>query len=174
MRSQQYESVSTRADEEDDVTVGLSESLTRPTEVPLAASAAIMQVTAPATLPEGYVFETSLGGRVIQVTVPPGGVEEGQKFTVPLPTHVESAVHQKITVPVGAWRDGLFCGNLCNYGVCHPHCWTACCCTTSKLLLPYHTRSPYAANTTCPCHNLPHSSHLMFHFICMPQLPRLR
>ena len=91
-----------------------------------------MQVTAPATLPEGYVFETSLGDRLVRVTVPTGGVEQGQVFTVPLPTDVESAVHQTIQVPVGHFRDGLFCGNLCNYGVCHPHCWTACCCTTSK------------------------------------------
>ena len=111
---------------------GLTASLTRPAAVPRAKSTALMQVTAPATLPEGYVFETFLGERLVQVTVPPGGVEEGQVFTAPLPSDVESAVHNKIQIPVGHWRDGLFCGNLCNYGVCHPHCWTACCCTTSE------------------------------------------
>ena len=142
MSSQQgYEPVSTSVGADDGrFGTDLSQSLTRPEAVPRAtASTALMEVTAPATLPEGYVFKTTLGDRVIQVTVPPGGVEEGQRFTAPLPTDVESAVHRKIQIPVGHWRDGLFCGNLCNYGVCHPHCWTACCCTTSKYLL-FHIR----------------------------------
>jgi hypothetical protein len=103
------------------------------TDLPRATSTALIQVTAPATLPEGYSFEASLGDRVLTVQVPVGGVEEGQRFTVPLPADVESAVHARVQIPVGKWRDGLFCGNLCNYGVCHPHCWTACCCTTGKL-----------------------------------------
>lgn len=110
----------------------MTESLTRPASVPTATSTCLIQVTAPATLPEGYVFETSLGERLVQVTVPAGGVEQGQVFSVPLPADVESVVHNKIQIPVGHWRDGLFCGNLCNYGVCHAHCWTACCCTTSE------------------------------------------
>lgn len=131
-----YDPVATDADD-NPFGGDLRQSLTRPSGMPLrtattTASTALMQVTAPATLPEGHVFETKLGERVVQVIVPPGGVEEGQSFTVPLPTDVESAVHQKIQIPVGHFRDGLFCGNLCNYGVCHPHCWTACCCTTSK------------------------------------------
>lgn len=139
---QTYEPVATQVTSDDDhfalggnaatTSASLTESLTRPVAVPPTTSTALMQVTAPATLPEGYVFETSLGDRLVQVTVPVGGVEEGQTFTVPLPNDLESAVHNKIHVPVGHWRDGLFCGNLCNYGVCHPHCWTACCCTTSE------------------------------------------
>ena len=43
-----------------------------------------VEVAAPSNLPEGYVFDVKVGGRIIQATVPLGGVEAGQKFSVPL------------------------------------------------------------------------------------------
>ena len=97
----------------------------------VVASAPTVQVTAPADLPEGFVFQASLGGegnRVISVTVPPGGIEKGQTFAAPLPTEVESIVTGTVSIPVGHWRDGLF--TFWSHGICHAHCWTACCCTT--------------------------------------------
>jgi len=94
----------------------------------------VVHVVAPASLPEGYVFDASIGdGRTIKVTVPPGGIEEGQTFEVPMPREVQSMVTGEISIPVGHWRDGLF--NCFGYGVCHPHCWTGCFCHLRKLLL---------------------------------------
>ncbi|KAL7536682.1 hypothetical protein ACHAXR_007331, partial [Thalassiosira sp. AJA248-18] len=43
------------------------------------------QVVAPATLPEGYTFEAEANGHSFTVKVPVGGVEEGQKLSVPFP-----------------------------------------------------------------------------------------
>lgn len=41
------------------------------------------KVVALATLNEGYIFDTTLDGNTIAVTVPPGGVKEGdQLFTL--------------------------------------------------------------------------------------------
>ena len=94
--------------------------------LPQASSTPLIEVVAPANLPEGYVFEARLGeNRSIKVTVPPGGIEEGQKFTVPLPEQVENMITGNIAVPVGEWRDGLF--ECFRYGVCHPSVWTALC-----------------------------------------------
>jgi hypothetical protein len=93
-----------------------------------AAGQTMMEVTAPATLPEGYEFQVVVGNLKFPVTVPLGGIEEGQKFSVPLPTHQTTT--SAVSIPVGHWRDELT--GLCNYGACHPHCWTACCCTMCK------------------------------------------
>ena len=87
-----------------------------------------LSVMAPATLPEGYEFETRIGTSRIMVTVPPGGVEEGQMFDVPLPPAVTSA--GSIRIPVGHWRDSLL--GCFNYGPCHPHLWTGLCCALCK------------------------------------------
>ena len=35
---------------------------------------------------KGYTFEAETNGQVFTVTVPIGGVEEGQKFSVPFPS----------------------------------------------------------------------------------------
>ena len=95
----------------------------------------VVNVVAPATLPEGYVFDASIGGgRTIKATVPPGGIEEGQTFQVALPREVESIVTGKIYIPVGHWRDGLM--NIFGFGICHPHFWTACFCHLCKFQYP--------------------------------------
>ena len=86
----------------------------------------LLSVIAPATLPEGYEFETIIGNSRYKVAVPPGGVEEGQKFEVPLPPAVVSSVSASISIPVGHWRDSLL--GCFSHGPCHPHLWTGFCC----------------------------------------------
>jgi hypothetical protein len=97
--------------------------------VPAVKGQSLMQVTAPANLPEGYEFTVMLGSLKFPVKVPPGGVEEGQVFTVPIPTTGIPQIHTT-SIPVGAWRDDL--DGCFNYGACHPHCWTACACSLCK------------------------------------------
>jgi len=80
-----------------------------------------IEVVSPATLPEGYKFDAQMGETTLTVTVPKGGVEEGQKFSVPFPqgsTSVdESLLHHRINVPVGQWKDGFF--SCFRNGLCH-------------------------------------------------------
>jgi hypothetical protein len=112
---------------------GLSDSLVGPAAgeiLQVTAATPMMQVTAPATLPEGYEFDASIGERSVRVTVPAGGVEKGQVFSVPLPEKVESLITGSVSIPVGHWRDGLF--DIFHYGACHPSCWTSCCCHLCK------------------------------------------
>jgi len=90
----------------------------------------MIEIVAPATLMEGYRLETQVGEQVITVIIPPGGVEKGQKFTVPM-TGTAMGVGgapavKKTNVPVGHWKDG-FCDCL-NYGCCHAHLCTSCWC----------------------------------------------
>ena len=90
----------------------------------------MIQVVAPATLAEGYSFDVDIDGKTVSVSVPKGGVEEGQSFTIAMP---ESATLQvglpRVNVPVGQWRDGLL--DCCKYGICHNHLWTSMCCCLS-------------------------------------------
>lgn len=102
-----------------------------PTSVPTVAGQTMMQVTAPATLPEGYELPVQLGSQQFKVKVPLGGIEEGQVFTVPVPTETLKAAgdasnRAASSIPVGAWRDGEC--DCCNYGACHPHIWTSLLC----------------------------------------------
>jgi len=93
--SQKYSRVAGGEDDDDDALNGrtgpdLEENLVGPSRgqvVPVATSVPVMQVVAPATLPEGYEFDAAVGERTIKVRVPPGGVEEGQRFEVPFPQH---------------------------------------------------------------------------------------
>jgi hypothetical protein len=109
------------------------------------ASMTFVNVVAPATLPEGYQFDTVVehdDSRTIKVTVPLGGVEKGQPFSVPL---IEASEVQTVTIATkttspgefsileGHWRDSIF--GCFNYGLCHPHCWTSYCCPLSKCIL---------------------------------------
>lgn len=113
---------------EEDHRSGLDENLVGPspgTTLPDVVSRPLMQVVAPADLPEGYEFQASMGQRRVKVVVPVGGVERGQRFEVDLPPDVDSHL-TGISVPVGHWRDSLLA--LFQYGACHPHCWAACCC----------------------------------------------
>jgi hypothetical protein len=106
-----------------------------------AHTSILMEVTAPASLPEGYEFFVAVNrNQKIPVTVPAGGVEQGQKFHVPMPPGVNDGaaaaptdnVFPSISIPVGHWRDDIV-GGILNYGPCHPHIWTAVGCTMREL-----------------------------------------
>jgi Cys-rich protein (TIGR01571 family) len=154
MSSSQYAPVA-RDDGIDSNDVALSETLVGNVEASTltpASSTAMMQVTAPAALPEGYEFDAALGDRIVKVQVPVGGVEAGQTFSVPMPTSITSFI-STIPVPVGHWRDSLW--SLFSYGACHPHVWTSCCCTTvaaaqviSRLQLTWKGKHGTVAETT--------------------------
>lgn len=89
-----------------------------------------VHIIAPSAMPEGYVFEAQIGGpsnkRTINVTVPEGGVVEGQVFLHPLPADFAVGEAQ-INIPTGQWKDGLC--DFTNAGLFHPSLWCACCCT---------------------------------------------
>ena len=144
MNSSRYEPVRTTetATAADDS--NLHESLVAgpPSQVTVAGIPQI-QVEAPSDLPEGYQFRVTLGGsRTMMVTVPPGGVEQGQKWSVPLQdsdtaaaaSHCANVFQQPsgVHIPVGHWRDSLF--GVFNYGLCHPHWWTALTCSLCKAI----------------------------------------
>lgn len=112
--------------------LSLHENDTADHSQPSGVAVPIIEVVAPATLPEEYEFETSVAGRTFKVKVPPGGVEEGQKFQASFPGDVQSMMAGTVNVPVGHWRDGLL--NVFGHGVCHPHFWTGCCCHLRKFL----------------------------------------
>ena len=92
---------------------------------------------------EGFTFEAVADGRPFVVKVPPGGVKEGQVFSVPYPFASEqpadslSAVETDdplLGAPTGRWRNPLF--SCCNV-VGKTQFWVAFCCpavTTAQLL----------------------------------------
>lgn len=100
----------------------LGASLTAPSAEEMskpAAAVPMIEIVAPATLMEGYKLDTQVGDRIMTVTIPPGGVEKGQKFMVPMtPNAVGGApAVKKSHVPVGHWKDGLC--DCFQYGICH-------------------------------------------------------
>jgi len=98
-------------------------------EIPLLeTSKPVLEVVAPADLPEGYEFDVAVGsnGGLYQVQVPRGGVEKGQIISVPMPEQCKGRLIG-FHIPVGHWRDGLF--DCFKYGVCHAHCWMSWMCT---------------------------------------------
>jgi Cys-rich protein (TIGR01571 family) len=154
--SQEYVPVSAVDEEEEGHDLSMRENLVGPApgqSMRVAKSVPMMQVVAPATLPEGYEFEASIGENTkVKVKVPPGGVEEGQTFQAPFPPQFESMI-SGAHVPVGHWRDGLC--DIFRYGLCHPHCWTSCCCALlaagqviSRLKLTWYGRPGSVAQTT--------------------------
>lgn len=99
-----------------------------------APTAESVKVVAPSTLAEGYTFDATVNGEVIKVSVPPGGVKEGEMFDA----RIVTAVIDKgaLSVPpldaasndvalVGAWRHGIF---SCFDTFCNGMFWMACCC----------------------------------------------
>jgi Cys-rich protein (TIGR01571 family) len=91
---------------------------------PAVTATQMIEVIAPATLPEGYTFEAQLSdGRKFMVAVPKGGVEENQRFMIPVAPTAKRMIDG---APVGAWKDGL-CGCF-RCGLFHPHLWLAYCC----------------------------------------------
>lgn len=94
---------------------------------------------------------------------PLGGVEEGQKFSVPFSAGsrgYSGAAVPRVSVPVGHWKvrtrsantatcivscpltqlfqlpfqDGLCCTGCCAYGICHPVLWNSYCCPLGTYL----------------------------------------
>jgi hypothetical protein len=86
-------------------------------DTPPSSAHAYLEVVAPATLPEGYAFEAEVKGETFTVRVPLGGVEEGQKFSVPFSAGsrgYSGAAVPRVSVPVGHWKDGIVLrGMLC-------------------------------------------------------------
>jgi hypothetical protein len=138
--------------EDDDLEASLVET---PSNIPAVLSQLRLEIIAPADLPEGYQFDAVIQDNnnqnmTIPVTVPPGGIEKGQTFTVPYSTaaaavkngnpnprlpetnhHHDPFVRpQSIGIPVGHWRDEIC--DCFRYGICHPHLWTACFCSARK------------------------------------------
>lgn len=99
-----------------------------PVNMPSAESQPYLEVVAPATLPEGYTFDAEANGQSFTVKVPMGGVEQGQKFSVPFPAGSDGytgAAIPRASVPVGRWKDDM-CA-CCRFGICHPVLWNAYC-----------------------------------------------
>ena len=153
MSSRAYEPVQTTEESDD---AGLQTSfLVAPPPTPVTVSGVPqIEVEAPSDLPEGYQFRVTIPGttRTWTVTVPPGGVERGQKWTVPLIEKQQPDAQQQqqqqlpysnnntasqpapvVHIPVGHWRDSLL--GFFNYGLCHPHWWTALTCAVCKFAL---------------------------------------
>jgi Cys-rich protein (TIGR01571 family) len=94
-------------------------------------------VVAPSTLAAGYTFPANVDGIDFVVTVPEGGVTEGQAFQVPYPnnrnqgvasssTGPTTATNGSFTVPEGHWRSDLCdCGEI----ILDPLFWMGLCCT---------------------------------------------
>lgn len=105
-------------------------SLTAPSVEEMAKPASavpMIEIVAPATLMEGYKLDTQVGDRIMTVTIPPGGVEKGQKFSVPIsPNSAGGQGVQKSHVPVGHWKDGLC--DCFQYGLCHASLCTSLWC----------------------------------------------
>ena len=158
MSSRAYEPVQT-TETTDDLHTSFLVAPPSPASLTVAAVPHI-EVEAPSDLPEGYQFRVTVPGttRAWMVTVPAGGVEKGQKWTVPLMDkpnefgenadattttaaglpygNSSSNPHASqpapaIHIPVGHWRDSLL--GVFNYGLCHPHWWTAVTCAVCKL-----------------------------------------
>jgi len=91
----------------------------------------MVEVVAPANLREGYEFDAQIKGQAFKVIVPPGGIEQGQKFSVPYGGNIVST--RTMNVPVGAWKDSIF--NCFAYGPCHNHLCLSCWCVPSKCIL---------------------------------------
>mmetsp|Transcript_1627 Transcript_1627/g.2152 ORF Transcript_1627/g.2152 Transcript_1627/m.2152 type:complete len:263 (+) Transcript_1627:123-911(+) len=97
------------------------------TAIPVSV-AEIVEVVAPATLQEGFSFQAIYNKTPFTVTVPAGGVKEGQKIRVPfMPTPVVSEFAPLVgdAAPQGKWKDDLC--DCTKHGFCHPSLLNACC-----------------------------------------------
>lgn len=86
----------------------------------------MIRVLAPADLPPGYdlLVETKESASYT-VTIPKGGVNEGEIFLAPIPQGY--IMEEVIDSPRGRWKDGTF--DLFRYGICHSHFCCALLCT---------------------------------------------
>uniref|UniRef100_A0A7S2GUZ6 PLAC8 family protein n=1 Tax=Helicotheca tamesis TaxID=374047 RepID=A0A7S2GUZ6_9STRA len=135
------------------------------TALPSTKATPMMEVVAPANLPEGYTFPVEIGdaekgatSTTFTVTVPIGGIEEGQTFSVPLPGNSSTTTPgtdgvSRVSIPVGHWKDGLC--NCCAYGCFHPLLWNSFFCipiataqVASRLNLNWYGRPGHVTETT--------------------------
>jgi Cys-rich protein (TIGR01571 family) len=81
----------------------------------------MVKVQSPADLEEGYQFDAVIDGQTITVTVPPGGVKEGQVFEAP-----EAPPPLAVSIATtGMWKNDL-CGCFENCG--SGSFWMGWCC----------------------------------------------
>ena len=85
----------------------------------------MVDVVAPANLPEGYTFEAEINNKRFLAIVPAGGVRKGQTFSCFM-----KDVDAVADIPIGRWRDGLF--SLLDNGTAHPMLWTPVLCPLRK------------------------------------------
>lgn len=95
--------------------------------IPVSDAVEIVSVTAPATMNEGFVFDAMHNGVVFPVTVPAGGVNEGDVIEVPF----KPSSNSPSRVSSGKWKDGIF--DCAKYGIFHPSFLVACCCQVGLL-----------------------------------------
>jgi hypothetical protein len=89
----------------------------------------MVDVVAPANLPEGFTFEAEIDGCRFMATVPAGGVRKGQAFTC----YMRDAMDDASGAPTGRWRDGIF--DCFRFGVCHPMLLNSFFCPLRKFWL---------------------------------------
>lgn len=96
-------------------------------EGPSSSPPVLVYVVAPSNLHAGHTFDAEVQGFEgfsFMVTVPVGGVMEGQEFLVPLPTSFPA---NRIVAPTGRWKDPIF--DCLSYGMCHASLCCSCWCT---------------------------------------------
>ena len=87
----------------------------------------MIDVVAPANLPEGYTFEAEIDECRFVATVPAGGVRKGDTFAC----YVRDMEKLSDTdVPMSNWRDGLF--DCLTHGIAHPVCLNSFFCPLRK------------------------------------------
>jgi hypothetical protein len=92
----------------------------------------MVQVVAPMDLEAGYQLEVDVNGQKQSVTVPAGGVKQGQSFHAQPrgSAIVGGAVAVPDGIPIGKWRDELC--NCCTFGPCHAMCCLGYWCTPGE------------------------------------------
>jgi Cys-rich protein (TIGR01571 family) len=121
----------------------------------LSQSTSMVRVEAPADLEEGYEFDVLLHGHPFTVTVPPGGVREGETLEIPYPREMyqqqqrhnknvgetdeehypelspqatmstDSEESARLSPPTGRWRTHVC---ACCDVLTQATFWMACCC----------------------------------------------
>jgi hypothetical protein len=109
----------------------------------------IVEVIAPASLSTGYTFDVEVNHQIFTVTVPFGGVREGQKFRAQTKPKIEESTTQ-YRIPLGLWKDGLC--DFFKYGPCHSSFLLSCLCPLISLGQVY-TRLELQWNGTPYNHN---------------------
>eukprot|EP00553_Chaetoceros_curvisetus_P008322 CAMPEP_0204630950 /NCGR_PEP_ID=MMETSP0717-20131115/21633_1 /ASSEMBLY_ACC=CAM_ASM_000666 /TAXON_ID=230516 /ORGANISM="Chaetoceros curvisetus" /LENGTH=260 /DNA_ID=CAMNT_0051648377 /DNA_START=49 /DNA_END=831 /DNA_ORIENTATION=+ len=90
--------------------------------IPVANVVEIISITAPSAMNEGFVFDAIHNGVVFPVTVPAGGVKEGEVIQVPFKPLSDTISSGS----PGKWKDDIFACS--RYGIFHPSFLYACCC----------------------------------------------